>query len=40
MIWKLIVPPLCQKWLFFINLGQGLSEKVDFYSYFLVNFTT
>ena len=28
---ELIVPPLSQKWLFFSNLGQGLSQNVGFF---------
>ena len=31
MIWKLMVPPLSQKWLFFSNLGQGLAQKDGFF---------
>ena len=28
---ELMVPPLSQKWLFFSNLGQGLSQNVGFF---------
>ena len=33
-MWRLMVPPLSQKWIIFTNLGQGLSQKVDFFLIF------